>query len=48
MDLLPAFEINLSPTDLATIQKTVQHSNEDVGILERDVNSSLFAAVHSN
>ncbi len=48
MDLLPAFEINLSPTDVATIQKTVQHSNEDVGILERDVNSSLFAAVHSN
>ena len=48
MDLLPAFEINLSPTDVATIQKTVQHSNEDVGILERDVNSSLFAAIHSN
>ena len=48
VDLLPAFEINLSPTDVTTIQKTVQHSNEDVGILERDVNSSLFAAVHSN
>ncbi|MCH2578858.1 MAG: aldo/keto reductase [Pseudomonadales bacterium] len=48
MDLLPAFKINLSPTDVATIHKTVQHSNEDVGILERDVNSSLFAAIHSN
>ena len=48
MDLLPAFKIDLSPTDMTTIQKTVQHSNEDVGILERDVNSSLFTAVHSN
>ena len=48
MDLLPAFKINLSPTDVATIHKTVQLSNEDVGILERDVNSSLFAAIHSN
>jgi len=48
MDLLPAFKINLSPTDMNAIQKTVQRSNEDVGILERDVNSSLFAAVHSN
>ena len=48
MDLLPAFKIDLSPTDMTTINKTVQHSNEDVGILERDVNSSLFTAVHSN
>ena len=48
MDLLPAFKINLSPADVATIRKTVQHSSEDVGILERDVNSSLFAAIHSN
>ena len=48
IDILPAFKINLSPTDVATIHKTVQHSNEDVGILERDVNSSLFTAVHSN
>ena len=48
MDLLPAFKIDLSPTDMTTIHKTVQHSNEDVGILERDVNSSLFTAVHSN
>ena len=48
VDLLPAFKINLSPTDVTTIQKTVQHSNEDVGILERDVNSSLYTAVHSN
>ena len=48
MDLLPAFKIDLSPTDVTAIHKTVQHANEDVGILERDVNSSLFAAIHSN
>jgi len=48
LDLLPAFNIDLSPTDVIAIHKTVQHANEDVGILERDVNSLLFAAIHSN
>ena len=47
-DLLSAFKINLSPTDLVSIQETVGRSNEDVGQLERDTESSLFAAIHSN